>query len=103
MECFLCEAGKCFLGSMYKNNVYTSLFPDLDENCKKPLHILVAPKNHYESISEMSEMEYCIFMIAVRKVQEFYLEKGYGPAVAELRSSSRTAHQACSCPSCFFQ
>lgn len=85
MECFLCEVGKCYLFNMGGNRVYCSLFPDLDPDSKKPLHILVSPEKHYESILEMPLEEYTSLMLAIRNVEEFYLSRGYGPAVTELR------------------
>lgn len=88
----------CFLRSINTGsgvyNIYSSLFPDLDKKSKKPLHVLVAPKKHFESISEMDFREYAAFTSVVRKIQGFYLKKGYGPAVIELRlhPGSHTLH-----------
>lgn len=85
MDCFLCEGQECFLATKQEVNIYCSLFPDLDGECVKPLHILISPKKHFESIHEMSEIEYTTFMSVVRKIEKFYLDRGYGSAVTELR------------------
>lgn len=85
-QCFLCEEGQCYLSTLEGDiRLYCSLFPDLDPNSEKPLHILVAPIEHYVSISEMPEEKYITLMLAARGVQDFYRAKGYGPAVTELR------------------
>ena len=49
------------------------------------LHVLVAPAKHYVSILEMPKDVYTTWKLAMREVQDFYLSKGYGPAVTELR------------------
>ena len=85
-ECFLCEEGQCYLTTLKGDSrVYCSLSPDLDPDSQKPLHVLVAPTQHYVSIFEMPEEEYVALMLAVRRVQDFYQSKGYGPMVTELR------------------
>ncbi len=83
-KCFLCEEGECFLAAFDDGfRLYSSLFPDMDPNCEKPLHLLVAPKEHYTSAG-MSFTEYAGLMLRARLVKEFFMQKGYGPAVTQL-------------------
>jgi len=86
-DCFLCKEGTCFLmyaGDTGDCRVYCSIRPDLDPESKKPLHVLVAPKKHFASVSEMPRGDYLRFMNAVQQVKNFYLSRGYGPAVTIL-------------------
>lgn len=84
-NCFLCEEGQCHLATLGTSRIYCNLFPDLDPESAKPLHLLVAPVRHYVSISGIPEQEYVDLMLAVRRVQSFFIGEGYGPSVTALR------------------
>jgi hypothetical protein len=85
-ECFLCKEENCYLATVnFDFRLYCSRFPDLDPDSSKPLHVLIAPIKHYVSVCDIPTEEYISFVLTVQRVENFFLSKGYGPAVTELR------------------
>ena len=80
MDCVFCKIAK---GEIPSNKAYEDdrvlAFYDLDPQA--PVHILIIPKNHIESVAEITEenggIVAHIFAVAAKLAKELHLEQGW--------------------------